>query len=206
MSLTLYIVRHGEAYSNLCDKITVDKDSELTIRGKIQAAAAGNEIKRTIRETGIKFDAVYCSPYKRAKETCMIAIKVAHVNKDVTFSPYLRERDYYKLVGQSIKENYYSLQALDTGYLQEHMDAINCNSILSFDKIEKYEYEKKRFRRFMKEVRRKYPNGTILIFTHGLFEQAISKMYTGEMPELLDNGKIRIVVTESESKRHEGSA
>ena len=184
MSLTLYIVRHGEAYSNLNDIITNDKESELTIRGKIQAAAAGNKIK----EMKIDFDAVYSSPYKRAKETCMIALKTAHLNtKEVVFSPYLIERNYYRMMGKSILQNVDLLQDLETDHKE----------------LETYDCEKKRFRRFMKEVRKNYPNGNILIFTHGLFEQAISKLYTGERPELLGNGGIRIITVD---KGHEGSA
>lgn len=185
MSLTLYVVRHGESFSNLNDEITDDRLAELSNFGKLQAVAAGRKIK----EMGIDFDAVYSSPYKRAEATCMTALKAAHIDAGkVIFSPYLVERNYYKMKGQSIRKNTYVLQDLETD-----------NDGL----LETYDCEKGRLRRFMKEVRRKYPNGNILIFTHGLFEQAISKLYTGEKPALLENGGIRTIIVD---KGHEDPA
>ena len=67
----------------------------------MQAAAVGKRIKE-LKEKGIEFDAVYSSPYTRAKNTCMTALKVASINKEVIFTPYLVERDYYELLGQTI--------------------------------------------------------------------------------------------------------
>lgn len=192
MSLTLVIVRHGESYSNLIDSdaIYVDKNTGLTMVGKTQAIKAGIKIK----EMNKQFDAVYSSPYERAKETCYIALEAASMKgTKVVLNHCLVERNYYKLEGMSIRNNCDLLQALSYGELQKHIDNIQPNTIDLFDKIESYECEKARFRRFMREVRKKHKNGTILIFTHGLFEQAIYKFYIGERPELLENGGIRVI-------------
>jgi broad specificity phosphatase PhoE len=197
MSLDLYIVRHGESYSNLVNKITEDRESELSIMGKVQAAAVGNQIKE-LKEKGIEFDAVYSSPYARAKNTCMTALKVANINKKVVITPYLVERDYYELLGQTITGNYELLQALSKDELPEVKDDKQREEMLKrFSLIESYEDEMKRFDCFLEEVKMQCPNGgNVLVFTHGLFEQAISKKFTGERPKLLRNGGIRKISVE----------
>ncbi|CAD5916950.1 2,3-bisphosphoglycerate-dependent phosphoglycerate mutase [Planktothrix tepida] len=66
----VYFVRHGESTSNERNIFAGVLDVELTSFGKLQARRAGVDIKKQ----GVKFDAVYVSHMKRARQTCEIAL------------------------------------------------------------------------------------------------------------------------------------
>ena len=66
---TLYVVRHGETDWNVEPmKFQGISDTPLNDNGREQANALAEQLK------DIKFDAVYCSPLVRARETCEIIL------------------------------------------------------------------------------------------------------------------------------------
>jgi 2,3-bisphosphoglycerate-dependent phosphoglycerate mutase len=66
----VYFVRHGESTSNERNIFAGVLDVDLTAFGRLQARRAGIDIKKK----GVKFDAVYVSHMKRARQTCEIAL------------------------------------------------------------------------------------------------------------------------------------
>ena len=61
-----YFVRHGESTSNERNIFAGVLDVDLTAFGKLQARRAGVDIKKK----GVKFNAVYVSHMRRARQTC----------------------------------------------------------------------------------------------------------------------------------------
>lgn len=66
----VYFIRHGESTSNERNIFAGILDVGLTAFGKLQARRAGVDLKKK----GIKFDAVYVSHMRRARQTCEIAL------------------------------------------------------------------------------------------------------------------------------------
>lgn len=61
--MNLYVSRHGETISNIERRLTGRSDSPLTPKGIEQAKALNKSLD------GVIFDAVFCSPLKRAVQT-----------------------------------------------------------------------------------------------------------------------------------------
>ena len=66
----VYFIRHGESTSNERNIFAGVLDVDLTTFGRLQARQAGIDLKKK----GVKFDAVYVSHMKRARQTCEIAL------------------------------------------------------------------------------------------------------------------------------------
>ena len=100
--MLIYLVRHGETDWNLNDKIQGSSDVPLNKTGMEQAKALGERLK------GVKFDRVYCSPLRRARETAEIALRTAgvadEVVENIVVDANLVERDYGEYEGCSGKE------------------------------------------------------------------------------------------------------
>ena len=92
----LVLLRHGESIWNKENKFTGWTDVELTEKGKEEAREAGKVLKKE----GFKFDIVFCSVLKRAKETMNIALEeLGQTNIPVEYSWRLNERHYGALQG-----------------------------------------------------------------------------------------------------------
>ena len=66
--MDLLLVRHGESAGNLEGRLQGTVDSPLTPLGRSQAARVGE----WLRGRGLRWNAAYCSPLVRAKETAAI--------------------------------------------------------------------------------------------------------------------------------------
>ncbi len=66
----VYFIRHGESTSNERNIFAGILDVGLTAFGRLQARRAGLDIQKK----GVKFDAVYVSHMRRARQTCEIAL------------------------------------------------------------------------------------------------------------------------------------
>ncbi len=73
----VYFIRHGESTSNERNIFAGVLDVDLTAFGRLQARRAGTDIKNK----GVKFDAVYVSHMKRARQTCEIALETSQALK-----------------------------------------------------------------------------------------------------------------------------
>ena len=86
------IVRHGQSTYNIVRRIQgLLDESELTEKGRNDALKVGKALNH------ISFDAIYCSPLKRAKQTAKIIYDEIKANLDNT--PALQE-------SPKIKENH----------------------------------------------------------------------------------------------------
>lgn len=188
MSLKIYVVRHGQSVANISEYFHDDSTDELTMAGKMQAMDAGYKIKHIKETEKVDFDAIYCSPYERARATCAIALEAAGMKRrKVHYDERLRERDLDGLHGKKFdRELWIALQ--------------NFNSDLAEKEgIETYDVLENRAQSFIEDVKTKYPNGNVLVFSHGLMELAIyttqyGRPVTGSTYDLrlLKNGEMRI--------------
>ncbi|MES2504626.1 MAG: histidine phosphatase family protein [Myxococcota bacterium] len=83
-NVMIYLVRHGETEWSLASKHTGLTDLPLTENGRSQAVNAQDLL------SGIDFAAVWCSPLKRARETC----ELAGFSSRAEIMPELVEWDY----------------------------------------------------------------------------------------------------------------
>ena len=179
---TLYYVRHGRAENNLADCFYDDSDDPLIAEGRMQAYNAG----RTLKRLGVKFDAIYCSPYRRAKETCRIAlVEMGLANSLVRYDSRLAERSYEGLYDKVITKVQYRERY---NYVSDYSEQVGVETL---EKLED------RARWFLRDVRQTYPNGNVLVFAHGALGLAYRAVVEGR-PEsgtlydfnLLKNGEI----------------
>lgn len=91
----VYFVRHGESTSNERNIFAGVLDVELTAFGRLQARRAGVDIKKQ----GVKFDAVYVSHMKRARQTCEIALAESQALKSPDIIPQIDHRISEKSFG-----------------------------------------------------------------------------------------------------------
>ena len=164
MSLDLYFVRHGQSEANLCKWFYDDAEAELTLKGKVQAAEAGESIKKL----GVRFAAVYCSPYRRAKNTCMITLESASLeSREIIYDDRLMERQFDGLFGKEFtKEQYIELYNYGSD-LSERL------GVETLDQLEA------RARDFVDEVKTRYDSGNILVFSHGVLGLAVETVVNG---------------------------
>ena len=184
MSLNLYFVRHGQSEANLCKWFYDDAEARLTLKGKMQAAEAGESIKNL----GVRFAAVYCSPYRRTKDTCMIALKsIGLERREVIYDDRLMERQFDGLFGKEFtKEQYIELYNYGSD-LSERLG------------VETLDHLEARARDFVDEKKVKYDFGNILVFSHGILGLAVETVVNGRPAsgsmydmQLMKNCEIRI--------------
>lgn len=80
----IFLIRHGETEWTVTGQHTGKTDLELTENGKEQAALLAKRLQ------GHAFERVFCSPLKRAQETCELSGLWRHAETD----PDLMEWDY----------------------------------------------------------------------------------------------------------------
>ena len=182
MATTLYYVRHGRAGNNLTEYFYDDKEEPLIALGRMQALDAG----RKLRKLGVKFDAIYCSTYERARETCRIAlVEMGMEKRYVRYDYRLEERRFDGLWGQTISHDDY--RAL-FDYTSERAEQLGVETL---EKLED------RARWFMRDMRARYPDRNVLVFAHGALGLAYRAVVYGRPEsgslfdfELLKNGEI----------------
>lgn len=91
----VYFIRHGESTSNERNIFAGVLDVDLTAFGRLQARQAGNDL----RKKGVKFDAVYVSHMKRARQTCEIALAESQALKSPDIVPQIDHRISEKSFG-----------------------------------------------------------------------------------------------------------
>ena len=91
--LHLYMIRHGETDWNVRRILQGTADIPLNENGRAQALALADELK----EAGLVFDRIYCSPLSRAKDTAMLATGCSA--EDLIIDPRLIEIEFAELEG-----------------------------------------------------------------------------------------------------------
>ena len=153
--MKLYLVRHGEATSNL-DCVYNRVDDELTELGKKQANTLADLV------SNIDYDVVISSPLKRCVETTTI---INQKNKEVILDPALKERDAGSLIGtplvNSNREEYW-----------------NYNTTLVQGEYEDIKEFFKRISIFLDELKQK-DYKSVLIVSHSGVSKAFNAYFNG---------------------------
>lgn len=100
--LNLYVVRHGQTYFNIYNKLQGWSNSPLTEAGIADAQAAGERLK------AIPFAAAYCSDTTRAEQTAktILAAQTQPAPQLVT-APFFREEFYGYYEGTDMAQAWY---------------------------------------------------------------------------------------------------
>ena len=100
---TLIFIRHGESTSNERDVLAGVRDVDLTRFGRLQARAAGADLKRAA--PGVMFDKVYVSTLRRTARTARIALAAAGQPADLqlTASCALNEKSFGIFSGHNVR-------------------------------------------------------------------------------------------------------
>lgn len=103
MIRNIYLVRHGQTYYNIYNKLQGWSNSPLTKKGKADAQNAADRLK------DVHFDATFCSDLPRAVETCQTILDKNQADsvKQPTVSPYFREEFYGVFEGTNMDQAWY---------------------------------------------------------------------------------------------------
>lgn len=105
--LNIYLVRHGQTYYNIYNKLQGWSNSPLTEKGKQDAKKAGERLKE------IHFDAAFCSDTTRAMETIqeILDLNQADSVHSPVVAPYFREEFYGSYEGTNMDLAWYNAGA-----------------------------------------------------------------------------------------------
>lgn len=137
----IYFVRHGQTEWNKLGKLQGHKDIELNDEGRMQAQIVKEKL------SGVKFDKVFSSPLKRAKETAQIIC-----NKEAIVDNRLIERFNGELEGKMKAEIKTFPDFNDPNETRFGIETLN-----SF---------KNRINDFLDEITKNYKNKNVLVVTH----------------------------------------
>ena len=146
----LFLVRHGEAESNVKNILNSDLNQNhyaLTKNGKERVEKLAKELK------GEKIDLIFSSPFLRTKQTAEIITKETGV--EIIVDERLRELEVGDFEGKTIEK-------FDAVFPTEESRAQKA----SFG-VETGENIRKRLENFLKEINEKYKNKNIVIVSHG---------------------------------------
>ena len=105
--LNLYLVRHGQTYFNIYNKLQGWSNSPLTAKGKENARQAGERLR------DVHFAGAFCSDTTRAMETIQTILdmnEAGSVKQPVT-APYFREEFYGSYEGTNMDLAWYNAGA-----------------------------------------------------------------------------------------------
>lgn len=138
----IYFVRHGQTDWNKLGRIQGHSDTELNEEGKNQAQIVKEKL------SGVKFDKVFSSPLKRARETAQIIC-----NQEIIFDDRLKERFNGELEGKFKSEI-----KVFPGFNDPNDTRFGIESLKDF---------KQRINNFLDEITKNYKNQNVLVVTHG---------------------------------------
>lgn len=157
--MNLYLVRHGKTDYNQMNLYQGRIDIPLNIEGMADCFRVSKELKE------VKFDFVYTSPLKRAKDTARIIAPRLNAHSD----DRIIERDLGDYEGKSFKD--------DNGDIDERFDDLNLNY-----KANNVEGMKDLFDRvtdFLEEIKLKHKGKNVLVVTHNGAINAINHYING---------------------------
>ncbi|MDY6902316.1 MAG: histidine phosphatase family protein [Cyanobacteriota bacterium] len=167
------IVRHGQSTYNIVRRIQGHLDeSELTEKGRNDAVKVGKAL------SDISFDAIYCSPLKRAKQTAEIIHHEIKANLDNI--PALQENHKIKEIHLPLWEGMLATEVQekfpeDYKIWKENPDKLR---MLVQDGEKTVEYFPilalyKQAKEFWQEILPKHPNQTILLVAHSCINRCL---------------------------------
>lgn len=168
MSVEIFVARHGQSEDNVNRILGGRRDKPLTDLGRVQA----KNLAQGIIDTGLTFDAIYCSPLIRAHETAdivaeMIGLPAPKVMQD------LIEADFGVMDGKLID---------DIEKLCEPKNIMKVGDIVYFFNVEgeeTYPQLIERAKHVINDVNALHPEGKVLLVSHGDFGKMIYAAATG---------------------------
>ncbi|MBP3789557.1 MAG: histidine phosphatase family protein [Prevotella sp.] len=164
---TLYLVRHGETVDNARHIMQGQTQGELSEAGVLQARQLAEQLRSE------HFDAFVASDLKRAIDTCTL-LAAPHA-QPVDTTPLLRERDWGSFTGR---------------YIPDLKDETWPDDIESLNELQA------RARRFLKYIKKTYPNQRVLAVGHGIINKAIQAVHYGkrmQQVEKMSNCEVRVI-------------
>lgn len=165
--LKIYIARHGQDEDNANGILNGYRNTALTAIGERQAT----DLAGAIKDAGLRFDIVYCSPLKRALKTAEILTTALSMESAVIMN-LLVERDFGVMTGKQVK---------DICLLCEP-DVIKTDTItyfLSPGGSETFPQLIDRARLILHDLRFMHSDGDALLVTHGDIGKMIYAAYYG---------------------------
>ncbi|MEJ6400089.1 histidine phosphatase family protein [Nicoliella lavandulae] len=102
MAINVYIVRHGQTYYNIYNKLQGWSNSPLTQKGIDGAKQTADKLAQ------VEFSAAYCSDTTRAEQTANIILSANQRNHpELTVSPFFREEFYGYFEGTDMNQAWY---------------------------------------------------------------------------------------------------
>lgn len=163
--LKIYLARHGQNEDNANGILNGHRDLPLTQAGIDQADEVANKIK----EAGLVFDGVFSSPLSRAYKTAKIISEVNGFSKPQVLNELI-ERDFGSMTGA------------DQSRIEELCapDIIKTETVtyfLSSEGAETFPDLLKRAGLLLEKITQEYPDGNVLLVTHGDFGKMIYAQY-----------------------------
>lgn len=205
-TVTAYLVRHGQTYLNLYNKVQGWIDSPLTDKGKQDAKNAG------LRLAQINFNAAFSSDSGRAMETARLILKANPRNNDLVRYQYpeLREQFHGYFEGSDLSQMWQFVGAqvettteagvLNNFGLERARDLIQRadlynqaeNNAMFWERLD-YGFDK---------IRRNTNDGdTILIVSHGMTIRSIVDRYAPKLDigQATANGSVtKLIITDDD--------
>lgn len=160
--MKLFVVRHGETDWNVKKILQGRADIPLNEKGKEQAKHTRELLKNT------HIDAVFSSPLKRARETAEIITEGRGL--EIHNDDRLLERDFGEYEGVD-----------KTTFAYADLWAYEKN--IQYKKAENIRDFFKRIYGFLDEIKAKYPDGSVMIVTHGGVTKIVRCYAEGMVPD-----------------------
>jgi len=161
---TLYVVRHGETDWNRERRIQGQQDPPLNEVGRQQARALAGRL------SAIRFDAVYSSDLRRARETAEIIAAGRRLPIHVT--PALRERSFGRWEGERFEDLPHLDPAGWQSWLERRPDAAPHGG-------ESDAALEKRSVAIFQRIVEAFPGGDVLVVSHGGLIAAMIRAWIG---------------------------
>ncbi len=149
MSTGIFFIRHGQTLTNRRLQHSGHIDTALTTTGANQAADCRYLLSR------IHFDAIYCSPLYRARQTATIATLNLSGCPEIVIDDRLIERDLGRLDGKFAPFAARKIWNYDASYIKTHYGE---ETLLALEL---------RVEDFLEMLRLAHPDQTVLVFSHG---------------------------------------
>lgn len=169
----IYFVRHGQTDANMNKIIAGQQDVPLNARGVEQAKETALNLQ------DIKFDACYCSPLKRAKQTCEAILKY-HKGLVPVYDDRLKARYYGQVENQP--ESAITFNRWKVGDDDAQTKALELETIMDL-------YQ--RVAACFDEIRDKYPEQNVLVIAHSCIGRIAAAYFNG-MPTDYDFSTLKI--------------
>lgn len=191
----IFVTRHGQDRDNANGILNGRRDQSLTHIGLEQAQATAGKI----RNVGLRFDAVYSSPLRRAFQTAEILSRIAGAPTPQPLD-VLIERDFGVMTGELVA-------SIETKCAPDIIKTEKIVYFLNPEGAETFPQLLERGKVALEEIIKRHHDGNILIVTHGDIGKMIYAVYYGldwkEVLTLFHFGNTDILELSEESKAHE---